>query len=196
MNNKAPLPKQRDKNNPLVPPIKIINQNILLNTDLLRGNSNTSDINTGDDDKIFDWSTFCSNKTTKQKRIYSPLGNSPKTKHTNTTFISKNKFTPLSPSNDDTMMETETQITASTTTDNTENTPHKSTSLPPLIFIKTDMKYNLFCEFIKPLIQPEGFLCKSSVNGLKLNTYTIDAYRKVVKVLKEKKGNFHTYQIR
>ncbi|KAL4113923.1 hypothetical protein QTP88_017475 [Uroleucon formosanum] len=94
------------------------------------------------------------------------------------------------------LMETETQITASTTTDNPVNSPQKSTSLPPPIFIKTDMKYNLFCESINPLTQPEGFLCKSSVNGLKLNTYTIDAYRKVVKFLKEKKANFHTYQIR
>ncbi|KAL4149576.1 hypothetical protein QTP88_003502 [Uroleucon formosanum] len=129
-------------------------------------------------------------------RVYSPSGTSPKTKHTNTTFISKNKFAPLSPSNDDVLMETDTQITASTTTDNPVNSPQKSTSLPPPIFIKTDMKYNLFCESINPLTQPEGFLCKSSVNGLKLNTYTIDAYRKVVKFLKEKKANFHTHQIR
>lgn len=84
------------------------------------------------------------------------------------------------------------------------STSDKSTSvqeqirppLPPPIFIKTHMKYNLFCESIKPLIQPEGFVCKSSVNCLKLNTYTTDSYRKVVIFLKEKKANFHTYQLK
>lgn len=41
MNNKTPLPKQRDKQKPFVPPI---NQNtILSNTELLTGNSNSSD---------------------------------------------------------------------------------------------------------------------------------------------------------
>lgn len=118
MNNKSPLPKQRDKNKPLVPRIKIINQNtILSNTGPPSGNSITTDSNSEDNDNIFDWSTPCSNKTTKHKKVYSSSGTSPKTKHTNTMFISKNKFAPLSPSNDDMLMETETQITASITTD-------------------------------------------------------------------------------
>lgn len=56
--------------------------------------------------------------------------------------------------------------------------------LPPLIFINTHInQFNLFCESIKLLTQLDGFLCKSSVNGFKLYTYTTDSYPKTVKFL-------------
>jgi len=76
-------------------------------------------------------------------------------------------------------------------TDTSTNISQKKLPLPPPIFIKTNIvQFNIFCESIKQLTQPEGFLCKSSVNGLKLNTYTTDSYRKTVKFLKEKKSTF------
>ncbi|KAF0693432.1 Uncharacterized protein FWK35_00037355, partial [Aphis craccivora] len=171
MNNKSPLPKKSDKQKPLVPPITIINQNSILSK-------------AGPPP-----STACSKKTDKRKKNQnnSPTGTSPNLKHTNSTYTSINRFSPLAQSNDDIQMETDTST----------NISQKKLPLPPPIFIKTNIvQFNIFCESIKQLTQPEGFLCKSSVNGLKLNTYTTDSYRKTVKFLKEKKVNFHTYQLK
>jgi len=73
-------------------------------------------------------------------------------------------------------------------TDASTNTLQTRLPLPPPIFIKTDIiQLNLFCESIKQITQPDGFICKSSTSGLKLNTYTTDLYRKTVHFLKEKK---------
>ncbi|KAL4132232.1 hypothetical protein QTP88_009432 [Uroleucon formosanum] len=82
-------------------------------------------------------------------------------------------------------------------TDTSANILQTKLPLPPPIFIKTDIvQFNLFCKSIKQLTQSDGFLCKSSVNGLKLNTYTTYSYRKTVKFLKEQKIDFHTYQLK
>lgn len=45
---------------------------------------------------------------------------------------------------------------------------------PPPIFIKTEIQYyQLYYEGIKKIIEPnEKFTCKSSVNALKLNTFS------------------------
>lgn len=45
----------------------------------------------------------------------------------------------------------------------------QSTSPSPSIFIKTEVTYHLFYESIKSLFLLEGFICKSSINCLKLN---------------------------
>jgi hypothetical protein len=184
MNSKSPLPKKTDKQKPLVPPIKIINQNSILSKAGPPSGTSTA----SDDDNIFDWSTPWSKKTDKRKnKQNSSTGAFPNPKQSNSTYTSKNRFSPLAQSNDVVQMETDTSTNISQT----------KLPLPPPIFIKTDIvQFNLFCESIKQLTQPDGFLCKSSVNGLKLNTYTTDSYRKTVKFLKEKKVNFHTYQLK
>jgi len=78
-------------------------------------------------------------------------------------------------------------------TDASTNTLQKKLPLPPPIFIKTNiMQFNLFYESIS-FTQPDGFICKSSVNVLKLNTYTTDSYHKTLNFLKEKKSTLtHT----
>jgi len=87
MNNKSPLPKKRDKQKPLVPPITIINQNTILSNAEPSANNTT----TSDDDNIFDWSTACSKKTEKRKnKLNYPTGTSPKLKHSIFSYTSKN----------------------------------------------------------------------------------------------------------
>ncbi|VVC46391.1 Pre-C2HC domain [Cinara cedri] len=179
MSNKSPLLRKTDKQKPLVPPITIINQNSIISKD---GSPSTAPT-PSDDDNILDWSTPWSTKTTKMKKnnLNSPTGTSPNHKHSISTYTSKNRFSPLAQNNDDVQMETDTSINISQT----------KLLLPLPIFIKTVIvQFNLFCESIKQLTQPDGFLCKSSENGLKLNTYTTDSYRKTIKFLKEKKSTF------
>jgi len=184
MNNKSPLPKKSDKQKPLVPPMTIINQNSIL----LKAGQPSATPTASDNDNIFDWSTPWTKKIVKRKNIQnSPTGTSPNLKHSNSMYTYINRFSPLAQSNDDVHMETDTST----------NIAQTKLPLSPPIFIKTEiMQFNLFCKSIKQLTQPDGFLCKSSVNGLKLNTYTTDSYHKTEKFLKEKKVNFHTYQLK
>ncbi|KAL4122499.1 hypothetical protein QTP88_014821 [Uroleucon formosanum] len=70
--------------------------------------------------------------------------------------------------------------------------------LPPPIFIKTQIQnYQHFCEKIKNIIEPtDDFTCKSSTESLKINTTSSNAYRSIIKYLKESKVEFFTYQLK
>ncbi|KAL4136432.1 hypothetical protein QTP88_007980 [Uroleucon formosanum] len=65
--------------------------------------------------------------------------------------------------------------------------------IPP-IYIKDDIDFFDFCKKIKPFTDPDGFNTKSSSSGLKLMTYSINAYRQIIKFLEINNMNFHTYQ--
>ncbi|KAL4085137.1 hypothetical protein QTP88_027429 [Uroleucon formosanum] len=65
--------------------------------------------------------------------------------------------------------------------------------IPP-IYIKDDIDFFDFCKKIKPFNDPDGFNTKSSSSGLKLMTYSINAYRQIIKFLEINNMNFHTYQ--
>ncbi|KAL4136330.1 hypothetical protein QTP88_007878 [Uroleucon formosanum] len=65
--------------------------------------------------------------------------------------------------------------------------------IPP-IYIKDDIDFFDFCKKIKPFTDPDGFNIKSSSSGLKLMTYSINAYRQIIKFLEINNKNFHTYQ--
>lgn len=65
--------------------------------------------------------------------------------------------------------------------------------IPP-IYIKGDINFFDFCKKIKPFTDPEGFNTKSSTSGLKLMTYSINAYRQIIKLLENENMNFHTFQ--
>ncbi|KAL4136309.1 hypothetical protein QTP88_007857 [Uroleucon formosanum] len=65
--------------------------------------------------------------------------------------------------------------------------------IPP-IYIKDDIDFFDFCKKIKPFTDPDGFNIKSSSSGLKLMTYSINAYRQIIKFLEINNMNFHTYQ--
>jgi len=92
MNNKYPLPKKTDKQKPLVPLITITNQNCIL----LKPGPSTNINTASNEDNIFDWSTPWSKKTDKRKnKPNSQTGTSPKLKHSNSKYTSKNRFSPL-----------------------------------------------------------------------------------------------------
>jgi len=143
------------------------------------GDSSPSDLSGNESD----WKTVPTNTT---KRIRSPNHTSPNTKKTDTNiFISANRFTPIAPTNEVQPMETvETQSL------NNDN----KTSKPPPIFIQEQINFNNFCQKINELTDTSGFDCKSSTKGLKLQTYSPDSYRSVIKYLKNNNVSFHSYQ--
>jgi hypothetical protein len=81
-------------------------------------------------------------------------------------------------------------------TDQTSDLPNTKPQLPPPIFIKSELNYNNFCDAIKLLISPEELFCKSIINNRKLQTKSANLLQKITKLIKEKKVNFHTSQIK
>lgn len=158
-----------------VPPPLIISNTLMDQT----GDISPSDLSGNESD----WKTVPTNST---KRNRSPNHTSPNTKKTDTNiFISANRFTPIAPTNEVQPMETvETQSL------NNDN----KTSKPPPIFIQEQINYNNFCQKINELTDTSGFDCKSSTKGLKLQTYSPDSYRSVIKYLKNNNVSFHSYQ--
>lgn len=74
---------------------------------------------------------------------------------------------------------------------------HKSSSSPllPPVFIKSVNNFVLFCTKIKGIISTEDqFVCKSSINDIKLTTNTPNAYRLIIKFLHESNAKYHTNQ--
>jgi len=68
------------------------------------------------------------------------------------------------------------------------------TSKPPPIFIREQINYNNFCQKMNELTNTSGIDSKSSTKGLKLQIYSPDSYRAVVKYLKNNNVSFHSYQ--
>jgi hypothetical protein len=124
-----------------------------------------------------------------QKRQHTPSPiTSPKIKQSNTSsqFKTKNRYASHS----------ENLSTQEMDTDQTSDSLNTKPQLPPPIFIKFELNYKKFCDAIKLFISPEEFFCKSLINILKLQTKLADSFQKVTKLLKKKKVNFHTYQIK
>jgi len=107
-------------------------------------------------------------------------------------FITVNRFAPLS--------------TDDTVTGNTENDPtsHDDSTLPddqnfkrklpPPIFVRGILDFvEVRNELIK-LIGTDSFTCKSSTNNLKIQTSDSTYYREVIRFLKDREAQYHTYQ--
>lgn len=60
--------------------------------------------------------------------------------------------------------------------------------------LQEQINYSNFCQKIKQLTDDSGFHCKSSTKGIKLQTYSLDAYRSVVAYLKSNNVSFHSSQ--
>lgn len=140
-------------------------------------------------------SDFSGNETNWQvvtsetnKRPRSPkISNSPPMKKNANKFTTENRFSLLAPPAED------AQLSPDANSHSTENNKTNSSNPPP-IFIQTELNFNTFSTEINELTKPTGFECKTSIKGLKLQTFNSDAYRAVVKYLKEKEYAFHSYQ--
>lgn len=164
-----------------ISPIKIINQNTVQKI------KNNSQLSESDMNNVFnyEWTEVVSPKFHKRLNSdkQSQLSKTIKTT-ANTQFSSHNKFSVLS-QNDDTDMEI--------------NEANEVVSkLPPPIFIKTKIQnYQQFCENIKNIIEPtDDFTCKSSTEAIKINTTSSNAYRSIIKYLKDANAEFFTYQLK
>lgn len=171
-------------NNAKIAPIKIIKQ---------KSTDTEMDYKDSDDNE-FNWQIVNSPKNPKRQN--SSPGQSPKPKMPNNlkdlnVFSSPNRYNSLYIDTNET----------NKTTDNTEmNIDIENENIivkpPPPIFIKSNIKnYQIFCDQLRSLQTPPlDFSCKTTTNSLKLNTSNSNAYRMVIKYLKEKKVSFYTYQ--
>ncbi|KAF0721928.1 Uncharacterized protein FWK35_00038499 [Aphis craccivora] len=67
-------------------------------------------------------------------------------------------------------------------------------NLPPSIFIEAQLNYNELCLKLTELTNASSFNCKSTTKGVKIQTFSSDSYRSVIKYLKEESASFHTFQ--
>ncbi|KAL4120846.1 hypothetical protein QTP88_013462 [Uroleucon formosanum] len=165
-----------------ITPIKIINQNTIQSKNTRISQSTDSETN---DVFNYDWTEVVSPKSHKRRNSSKQSPSSKTTKTTtNAQFSSHNKFNVLS-QNEDTDMENN---------EINEIVP----KLPPPIFIKSRIQNDqVFCAKIKNMIEPaDDFTCKSSTESLKLNTTSPNAYRTIIRYLKESKVEFFTYQLK
>lgn len=90
--------------------------------------------------------------------------------------------------------DSDVNTTNKTATDNTiENDQTRIPSSPP-IFVKNIDNFFTFRNKLINLIGTLNFSFKATAYNLKINTNNSDSYRAVIKYLKEKKLEFHTYQ--
>ncbi|KAL4090114.1 hypothetical protein QTP88_025013 [Uroleucon formosanum] len=128
----------------------------------------------------------------------SPQPNSPPTKKTNSNifFASKNRYAPLSPTsaieNENETQRMEISSEQPTVINNDTNTT--KINLPPPIFIEANLNFNTLCLKLKELTDTSSFVYKSTTKGVKIQTFSSDSYRSVIKFLKEKDVSFHSYQ--
>lgn len=79
-------------------------------------------------------------------------------------------------------------------TDNFAEINTNKINLPPPIFIQAQLNFNTFCLKLKEITNSMSFSCKTTTKGVKLQTFSTDSYRSVVKFLKNENVSFHSYQ--
>jgi len=114
-----------------------------------------------------------------------PTSPNPKIQKTNS-FSSKNRFSTLAINEKSYENSNEVEMLS-------QEISNVQPKIPPK-YIKDDIDFFDFCKKIKPFTGPDGFNTKSSSSGLKLMTYSINAYRQIIKFLENNNMNFHTYQ--
>ncbi|KAL4085161.1 hypothetical protein QTP88_027453 [Uroleucon formosanum] len=105
---------------------------------------------------------------------------------TTNSFSSKNRFSALATNEISYEISNEVEMLS-------QEISNVQPKIPP-IYIKADIDFFDFCKKIKPFTDPDGFNTKSSSSGLKLMTYSINAYSQIIKFLEINNMNFHTYQ--
>lgn len=108
-------------------------------------------------------------------------------------FITANRFA-LFITRDQTKSTTRLPLTPFSSL-NSEEAPTKI-NLPPPIFFRGILDFIGFRDDLVRLVGQKIVFYKSSINGLKIQTTKPDHYRIVIHFLKEKKAQYHTYQLR
>lgn len=134
-------------------------------------------------------------------RNRSPQANSPPSKKSNNVFFtSKNRYEPLASTsengnkNDNENENQHMDTTSEQPTDINNDTNNIKINLPPPIFIEEILNYNNLCDKLKELTDASSFVCKSTTKGVKVQTFSPDSFRSVIKYLKEENVSFHSYQ--
>ncbi|CAI6347136.1 unnamed protein product [Macrosiphum euphorbiae] len=68
--------------------------------------------------------------------------------------------------------------------------------LPPPIFVKGVINFPDLCSSLIEIIGVDNFVCKSSTDSLKIQTSNPQSYRTLIHFLKEKKAQYHTFQLK
>lgn len=127
-----------------------------------------------------------------KKRKFSML--SPETRPESDPFsiATQNRYDQLSNLSDEDMPTDDT-----TTPDRNVTNASTKEAKPPPIFIYGVTNFNQMVDYIASTIEQEQYTCKTQSNDtIKINVFTPDSYRKLIRKLKEDKVIHHTYQIR
>lgn len=115
-------------------------------------------------------------------------------------FVTPNRFSILTieqstidNNNDNDNITDPTETSNQEHSNTTNHTP--KTILPPAIFIKGVLDFIGLRNYIKDIIGPNSFSCKSNSTHLKIQTDTPDNYRKLIHYLKNINAQYHTYQL-
>lgn len=104
-------------------------------------------------------------------------------------FDSKNRYGPIAPDDN-----TNSEITSYQSTINNETDEiHRTPSPPPIFVNNVDNFINLRTDLVN-LIGTQNLSFKSTINNLKITTKDSDAYRKIIRHLKVKQIEHHTYE--
>lgn len=66
---------------------------------------------------------------------------------------------------------------------------------PPPIYLKNVTRYADLCKALSQITGPNSFACKARAADLIIHAKTIDGYRGIIHYLKDKKAEYHTYQL-
>jgi len=115
-------------------------------------------------------------------------------------FATPNRFSPIMPeeNNCSNKFDQSAHDMESQPLGNVDNQPNEPVIItrPPPIYLRDVIDYFGLQNQLKELIGTENFFCKSSQHSLKIQTSIPDAYRTVIKFLKEQpNAKYHTYQL-
>lgn len=160
----------KNKQSKTVPPIKIINNQVINNVSSLSSP---------------EWQQ--QRKTSKRSLSNSPLSPTNNQEKKSKFFSSPNRFSVLSvnePDSDDANQNERDHVISET----------DKNDQPPPIYVKGITNFSNLRNAIAELIGQDSFTCKSTTTHLKIQPDTPDNYRTLIHFLKDEKAEYHTYQ--
>ncbi|CAI6364092.1 unnamed protein product [Macrosiphum euphorbiae] len=152
------------------------------------------------DDSDFQVKSSKKNEKSKLKRalLLSSSSTSPKTskKKQQVQFVTENRFAPISPATTASELTSNHSAPTQPTSYNTETDEVQQIPAPPPIFVSNIENFIKLRTDLIDLIGTTNFSFKSTSKNLKIVTKDSVAYRKVIRYLKEKQIEHHTYQAR